>query len=340
MDYFFAACEELRHPELKDKSFVVGTNDNKTKMNGIVQTCSYPAREFGIKSGMPTKKAFELYKDLVYIKSDYIYYEKKSKEIINIIKQYHFPMEIMSIDECALDIGNIIYPKSIEIGKQIKADIKRNTCLPCTIGISTSKIYAKMVCNDAKPDGLELVEQENLYDFLKDKSVSKLPGIGPKTKSQLNSMGIDTISDLSNTNVMLLIENFGSFGKSMHSLSNCRDVTGVKTYSILSISREITLNTEPDEDSIKIALKGLVDSTITEVQKKNLLFKSITAKVKYLDFTDKIKTKSINYYTASKDILFNHTLNMITILIRDKKPRRIGVKVSSLINGAGQHKLF
>ncbi len=341
MDSFFASCEEARRPELRGKPFIVGTNDEEHKLRGVVQTCSYPARRFGIRSAMPTAKAFDLCKDLLYAKPDDEYYEKVSEQLMAMIREYGYPTEVMSIDECALDLGEMEYPESLKKGAEIKFRIRKELSLPSTVGISISKIYAKIVCDDAKPDGLKLVRAEELTSFLQPKGVSKLLGIGPKTESQLNSMGIRTVGDISKANQMVLIERFGSLGRYMYSIARGTDRTGVvETYPVLSIGREATMAGEPTESVIKDVLKRLVSATISDLEKKGMLFKSITAKVRYADFTDKIKTKSMNYYTSSSDVLYSTSLKMILQLAKAKRPRKVGVRVSSLINGTGQHRLF
>ncbi len=341
MDYFFAACEELRHHEFRGKPFIVGTSPPSDKLRGVVQSANYEARRFGVRSGMPTIKAFELCRDLEYTGPDDSYYEAISERVMNLIRGYGFPMEIMSIDECVISLDERDYDYSLKLGSDIRARITSDIGLPSTVGISVSKIYAKMACDDAKPNGIKLVKLEEIGEFLIGKPVSKIPGVGPKTEAQLGSIGIETIGELSEANPMVLIERFGSFGTEMYRISKGLDRSGISdVQSVLSIGREATIKGEPTAERIAETLRSLVTNTIGELNKKSMLFKTVTVKVRYTDFTDRIRSRSLNNYTSSSDIVYSTSIKMINELIESKAPRKIGVRLSSLIEEGGQSKLF
>ncbi len=199
MDYFFAACEELRHPELKGKPFIVGSAPVRSKDRGVVETCNYETRKLGVHSAMPYAQAQKLVPNLAYLESDDKYYMEISEKVMKTVKSYGFKTEVISIDEAALDIGEISYEKAGELAGSIKEAINTDIGLPCTIGISIGKVYAKMACDTAKPDGIGTLKREDIKEFLKDRKVSALLGVGRKTSERLKEMKVDTIGELSYT---------------------------------------------------------------------------------------------------------------------------------------------
>lgn len=344
MDYFFGACEELRHPELKGKPLIVGTAPKNEKFRGVVQTCNYEARAFGIRSGMPTSQAFKLHEDTAYLQEDYDYYDDISKKILALLQGYRFPIEQASVDEFAMDLGRMSYEKAEGIAKDIKRRIKGEIGLPCTVGISYGKVFAKMACDDAKPDGLKTVREGEIMQFLGSKEVGKLPGIGKKTEERLHEMKISKIGELAKGNVITLMDRFGVFGREMFELANGVDESKIVERSdILSLGRESTLD-EPTRDAKKIdsRLADLAHEVKAEIDKNGFSFKTIGVKVRYQDFTERVKSRSIQNYSDSEELMYRAAKEMITALMKEKETyvRKIGVRVSSFSGGKGQKKLF
>ncbi|MCL5679870.1 MAG: DNA polymerase IV [Candidatus Marsarchaeota archaeon] len=342
MDYFFAACEEVRHPDFKGKPFVVGTAPESERFRGVVQTANYEARKYGIHSGMPSIKAFDLYKDLLYLHSDEEYYESVSAGIMKLLKGYGKPVEVVSVDEAAMDITGLSNEEALEMARDIKKRIKDEFKLTCTIGISSGKAFAKMASDKAKPDGLMLVKADELKRFLYSCALDKLPGVGSKTYERLNEMGISSIQELSKSDPMVLIDAFGSAGKELYMLSNGIDNAKiVESSEVLSIGREVTLkNPATSVDEIKDVLKGLADEVMKEVSKKEVVFKNIGAKVRYTDFTTSGKSYSLHNYSDSEEEVIKHAATMLAALMKTGPARKIGVRVSRLVKTKGQKKLF
>lgn len=342
MDYFFAACEEVRHPEFKAKPLVVGTASAEKKERGVVQTCNYEAREFGIHSAMATAQALKLKPDLVYLASDEKYYEETSDKVMKLLRSYGFVTEIISIDEAALALGEVGYTDAEALAKEIKYKINIEFGLPCTIGISVGKIYAKMVCDSSKPDGLGLLKETDIKSFLKDKKIEALLGVGRKTAEKLNSMGIKTIGELSKTDPNILVEKFGSFGKELFLLANGMDESKVEeNYNVLSIGRERTLEKETKNlDLIDQMLKELSEEVMSEIKRQGLWFKGISVKARYFDFTERIKNKRLNNYTDSFDTLYETATHLIRDLVADKNVRKVGVRTYILSQKRGQKSIF
>jgi DNA polymerase IV (DinB-like DNA polymerase) len=341
MDYFYAACEELRRPELKGKPLIVGTYGEKDRLKGVVQTCNYEARKYGIRSGMPTAKAFGLCKDLAYAAPDDAYYDEMSRKVMETLRARGFPMEIMSIDEAALDISELDYAQAEKLARGLKGEISSRFGLPCSIGIGTGKAFAKMACDAAKPNGILVVKEADLPGFLKGRDVGELPGAGKKTEERLKAMGIKTISDLAGSDPMVLMDEFGVAGKELYMLAHGTDDSKiVEHYEALSIGRERTLEKDAVRvDEILDFVKGLVHEVMEEVRARGFLFRNIGVKVRYADFTERIHSYTTNNYTDSEELVYSTALRLFEGLMTGARVRRVGVRVSRLMARRGQKRL-
>lgn len=196
LDAFFASCEELRHPEVKGIPMVVGYELNG---RGIVSTANYAAREKGIKSGMPLFKARALFEQVKIITPDHTFYQEKANEVFNIIKSYSDKIEIASIDECFVDLTKMTNKYSpLQIAKLIKNDIKKNTGLTISIGISTDVLLSKMASGMDKPNGITTLWKNELPKKLWPLNIGEMYMIGSKLTIKFNELGIKTIGDLAN----------------------------------------------------------------------------------------------------------------------------------------------
>lgn len=343
MDSFYASCELLRRPELRGKAFIVGTGDEKNRHKGVVEAASYAAKKAGVKSGIPTIMAFKIKQDLVYVPSDHEFYEETSMKVMKLLHEFGFKMETMSVDEAALDLGEITYEQSEKIAKEVKEKINNTLGLPCTVGVTVGKVFAKMVCDSAKPDGLKVLRESDIVAFLENRDVRAIPGVGGKTEERLNEMGIKKIGDISKFSPDMLQQKLGSFGRELHMLSKGRDDSKViEAWKVLSISRERTLDRKNNDlKEIDLMLDKLSDEVIQDVRKNGFAFKTVTVKGKYVDFTDRIKGKSLKDYSDSVDLLKSMSHSLIREIMIDDKPfRKIGVRVSSFTESRGQKKLF
>ncbi len=342
MDYFFAACEELRHPELKGKPFVVGTYAESDRRRGVVQTASYAARKYGVKSGMPTAVAFGLCKELGYVAPDDPYYERMSGKVMALLREHGFPIEVMSIDEAAVDLGDMGYASGEEFAKAVKKEVKDRLGLPCSIGISTGKAFAKMACDDSKPDGIKLVKREELEAYIGGKDAGALPGVGKKTEERLKALKINTIADIAKSDPMGLIDAFGVMGRELYMLAHGIDTSEVVEHSAtLSVGRERTLAKDVGRvDEVLDVLKSLTDEVTKEVHAKGLLFRNIGVKAKYSDFTERIRSTTTNNYTDSADLVYSTAIRLLGSLMNGPRVRKVGVRVSRFVAEKGQKKLF
>ena len=343
MDYFFAACEQLKHPELKGKQFVVGTSAFEDRMlKGVVQTCNYETRKLGIHSAMPLIEAFRIKPDLAYLPEDYEYYESTSKKIVDLLKSYGFRIEVDSIDEVAMEALDTSYDRALELSKEIKARINDRIGLPCTIGVSFGKTFAKMACDDAKPNGIKVLTEADVKDFLREKPVEELPGIGKKTGDRLRAMGFDTIGRLSKASAVALYGEFGEAGRYMFLIANGTETEKiVENEEAQSIGRERAVRLNPaDRIEVESILGKLSGEVSAEAKKQNLLYKTVTLKVRYNDFTIHIKSMTLNHYINSVELLNETVLGLSRYIDATKEVNKIGVKVSTLVSMKGQNTLF
>ncbi len=223
-DYFFAQCEELRNPALKGKPVVVCVYSGRTTDSGAVGTTNYEARKFGIHSGLPIafakKKASP---ETVFLPVDIPFYSGISKKIFDTALSFSPDFEKTSIDEAFLDIteqsgGNYANAKKLAI--DLKEKIRNETGITVSVGIGPNKLVAKIASGYQKPDGLTVVEKENVTKFLFPLKVSEIPGVGGKTAKVLEEQGVKTIEGLSGLSLEKLVEIFGkSKGKFLHDAS-------------------------------------------------------------------------------------------------------------------------
>ena len=341
MDSFFASCEQLRHPELKDKPFVVGTSEESKKEKAVVQTASYAARKFGVHSAMPFSMALKLKPDLIYLPSDDKFYEETSARIVKLLGTYRLRMEVMSIDEMALDSTLEDYDEAFRLAETIKSRINREIGLPCTIGVSTSKIYAKMVCDAFKPDRVGMVKKDELRKFLADKDVIEIIGVGGKTKERLNKMKITKISELAKANPTLLVEAFGKFGADLSRIARGEDESGVEEGGPqISIGRETTLESDSDDmEAIAPVMEKLTKEAIADLAQRNIWYRSVSGKVRYSDFSIRTKTKRLANATDSYDTALSTSIELVRELLANGKARKVGIRLSEFSKQAGQAKL-
>jgi len=191
-DYFFAQCEELRNPTIKDKPIVVGVYSGRTEESGAVSTSNYIARKFGVKSGLPlflAKKKLEG-TDAVFFKVDHEYYDQISNSIMQIFRGYATSLEQVSVDEAYLDVTDQVegsFDKAREYAYKIKADVKTQVGITFSIGVGPNKLIAKIACDSQKPDGLTIIRPQDTKDFLAPLSVDHLLGVPTRHKRLLSA---------------------------------------------------------------------------------------------------------------------------------------------------------
>ncbi len=339
LDAFFVSVECLRNSSMKGKPLIIGGTSDR----GVVSSCSYEARAFGVHSAMPTKMAKRLCPDAIFLKGDMDAYSKYSKIVTEIIGEESPVFEKASIDEFYVDLSGM--DQHIGCFKWSKALRKKVTCetgLPISFGLSVNKLVSKVGTGEAKPNGIRCIETGTEKAFLAPLSTAKIPSIGKVTYKKLSFMGVRTIETLSRIPIKLLQREFGKPGVSLWKKANAIDNTPVVPYSERkSISAERTFSVDTiDLIKLKSVLSKMLSKLTFELRQSQKLTSCITVKIRYLDFNTYTKQRRLAY-TANDNTLALHAyelfeqLNQRRLLIR-----LIGIKFSGLVHGNYQISLF
>ena len=297
MDAFFAAIEERDNPALKGKPVIIGADPRLTGGRGVVSTCNYEARKFGVHSAMSSKEAYERCPQAIFISGNYEKYQAVSQQIRAIFKRYTDVIEPISIDEAYLDvIKNKLRMKSaVKIAKLIQHEIWTELHLTSSAGVSYNKFLAKMASDYEKPHGLTVVLPGEAESFLSQMDVAKFYGVGKKTVAKLHDMGVYTGEDLLKISEMTLIDLFGRFGFDLYRKARGISDSPVKVNCIRkSIGKERTYGKLLyDEDDIKKELTLLSQKVARSLKKHEKSGKTIVLKIRYADFSTLTKRQSL-----------------------------------------------
>ena len=335
MDYFFAQVEERANPSLKGRPVVVGADPKEGKGRGVVSTCSYEARKFGIKSGMPISTAWQKCPTAVFLPVRFELYGEASHAVMKIFRTYSDKFEQMSVDEAYLDVSSRCknYEEAEELAKKLKKEVLEKEKLTCSVGIGPNKLISKIAAGENKPDGLTVVRPTEVRSFLNPKKVGVLYGVGPKTEAHLNSLGIITVEDLSKVPKETLLQEFGIFGEDLYSMSRGIDERELsEEWVTKSIGRQYTF--EKDTKNRKFIM-SMIDDMIREIyrelKEQDFVFKNIVLKVRYEDFDTHTKSKTLEDYTDNVKIIRKVAEEQLAPFLKDqRKIRLVGISVHSL----------
>ncbi len=288
MDCFFVAVERLKNPSLIGKPVGVGG----TGARGVVASCSYEARKFGVRSAMPVGQARRLCPALVMVKPEFKDYSHYSHLIFESLENLSPKVQQVSIDEAYLDLTGCerLYASRVESGKKIRQSVLEVSGLTCTVGIASNKLLAKIASDFAKPDGLLEIPVGDEEKFLSSLSVSKLPGIGPKTLSRLAQLGIHTCAQLAKS------PQFPDFQKMAKGIDN-RIVETRHERKSIGAERTFAENISQVEYLMRF-LRDMSEDIATDLRKKNMSAQTVQIKIRYPDFTTVTRAKSISQPTC------------------------------------------
>lgn len=346
MDHFFSAVEERENPRYKGQPVVVGADPNEGKGRGVVQTCNYEARKFGIHLGMPISRAWRRCPHAIYVRGNYRLYRETSADIMRILRTHSEKFEQWGLDEAFLDISVRVqnWEEATNLAKTIKHEICEKVKLTCSIGVAPNKLVAKIASDFKKPDGITAVAEDAVETFLAPLSVRKLLGVGKQTERKLNEMGIQTIRDLGAFDVSKLIERFGVMGKRFHQFAHgiYDSEVGKPRGMIKSMGHERTFNTDTeDHDTILKRLDALCQRIHKRIVQHQILFRTVTVKIRDENFQTHTHRKSWRTYTNRLDELLKAVRSLAKKqLHRKAKIRLVGVRVSNLTTCKGQRTLI
>lgn len=307
MDAFFAAIEQRDNPSLKGKPVIIARDPRKTGGRGVVSTCSYEARQFGVHSAMSSKEAYERCPQGIFISGNYEKYQEVGLQVREIFKRYTDLVEPMSIDEAYLDVteNKLGIKSAVKVAKMIQYDIWNELHLTASAGVSYNKFLAKIASDMDKPHGLTLILHEEAEEILGQLPVEKFHGVGKKSVERLHEMNVFTGADLLEIPEMVLIDKFGRFGFDLYRKARGISSNKVKVNRIRkSIGKERTYAKllYTDED-VKKELASLSKRVSRSLEKHEKSGKTVVVKIRYGDFTTLTKRVSLDEPTRKEDVI-------------------------------------
>jgi len=338
MDTFFVSCERLNNSQLDGIPLIIGGGDR-----GVVASCSYEARKFGVRSAMPIRMALRLCPDAKVVKGDYELYSNLSHLVTEVIQERVPIVEKASIDEFYLDLSGMDkFFGCYQWTKEISAAVTKETGLPISFALSSNKTVSKIGTGEAKPEGKKQIIESEIQPFLNPLSVKKIPMVGDKTFQLLSRIGIRTIQTLSEVPVLVLQQMIGVNGKELWKKANGIDESLVVPYSERkSISTEKTFSTDTmDLPELKRLISGMAEKLAYQLRQEKWLTSTIVIKIRYANFDTETKQHKVAYTSA------DHTLSRIALELFNKvytrrmRLRLVGLRFTDLVHGNHQMNLF
>lgn len=330
MDAFFASVEQKDNPSLKGKPVIVGGIGER----GVVSTCSYEARKFGVHSAMPLFMARERCPIGIFLPVRYGRYKEISEEIFKIFYKITDKVEALSIDEAFLDITDTSYSGE-QAAKFIKDEVRKRLGLTLSIGISYNKFLAKLASDWNKPNGIMVIDKNMVPDILMPLSISKVFGIGKKSVEKLNNMGIFTIEDLFQISEEYLKEIMGKMGQEIffriRGIDN-RKVEPVRERKSVGKERTLKINTI-NKDDLLVYIKEFSKEVSYILKSKGCSGKTVTLKYKTGEFESHTRSRTLNEYIDSEEEIYNVVKEILMKEEITEEIRLIGLSVSSLKDG-------
>lgn len=337
LDAFFCSVEELLNPELHGKAFAVG---GRPDQRGVISTCSYAARLSGIHSAMPTSRALRLCPNLLLIHSRHGLYGEYSDRVMEILQRMTPLMEQVSIDEAFLDVTDL--PQTgLELAKSLQSDIWNELKLPCSIGVASNKLVAKIATNIGKsghrgitpPMAIKVVPPGEESAFLAPLPVKELWGVGPKMAEKLNGLGIHTIGQLAVIPETNLVGMFGKYGLDLALHARGIDESTVETErDVKSISQEVTYDRDvSDRKALLSMLSKLSAKVAYRLRKHGFCATVVRIKIRWPDFETHTRQTTIQQPTDQDSVIYATAVELFDGIWHAGKPvRLIGVGVAGL----------
>ncbi|OOM16215.1 DNA polymerase IV [Clostridium saccharobutylicum] len=327
MDAFFASVEQRDNPELRGKPVIVGGVSER----GVVSTCSYEARKYGVHSAMPIFMAREKCPNGIFVSGRYGKYTKVSQEIFKLFNELTPLVEPVSIDEGFLDLSEAKIKDGMEAARYIKNRVYREIGLTLSIGISYNKFLAKLASDWNKPNGIKEITKEMIPDILLPLSISKVHGLGKISVAKLNNMGIYYIKDLYRMSKEFYLEYLGKNGIDIYNrirgIDN-RKVEVVRERKSVGKERTLKFDTKIKEELLEY-IKEFSFEIEDILSRKNVMGKTVTLKYKTKDFENHTRSKTLNYYVNTQIEIFEIAKELLEAEQLKDEIRLIGVSVSS-----------
>lgn len=337
LDAFYCAVEEKYDPSLRGLAFAVG---GPPEERGVVASCSYAARKFGVRSAMPTARALRLCHHLKIISGRHSRYSEESRRVIEELKNITETLEQISIDEAFLDVTQNS-ENAEAIARDLQDTIRAKFSLPCSLGVATNKLVAKIATDVGKaaaktegpPNAIQVVPPGSEMDFLSHLPTETLWGVGPKMSARLVELGIHTIGQIAEQSEADLVRWFGKHGHDLYLHSRGIDSRKVETTrEAKSVSKETTFPKDVrDGDQLRKALLSLSEGVSRRLRRENLAGTTVKIKLRWSDFTTLTRQVSIAQPTDDLNVIYDTANLLLESVWKPGQPvRLIGVGVSNL----------
>ena len=352
LDYFYAQCEEVRNPELRNHPLVVCVYSGRNTDSGVVSTSNYKARELGVKSGMPIKiaKSKLANEDAKFLPVEMSYYSHLSTLAMESVRKIADTYEYVGIDECYADFtrhSGADFSRARKIADFIKSEIKVSTNLTCSIGVGPNKLVAKIASNLQKPDSLTIINPQEVKEFITRCDIEDIPGIGPKNRIKLESLGIESVSHLSKFDLFRLKELFGyKIATYLQNAARGIDDAPIRPHVGKQIGRLVTLKNDVNNiENIFPILNSLSSLVYDTLIKRQLSFRTIIVRLVLHDLRQVTCSRNLKLSSTSLEELQNIARSLILEAIHIHSLsflnlRRIGITLSDLSSYTGQNKIL
>lgn len=338
LDTFFVSCERLTDPRLNGIPLIIGGGER-----GVVASCSYEARTFGVRSAMPIRMALRLCPQAKVMKGDMELYSRLSHEVTEVIEEKAPVMEKASIDEFYLDItGMDKFYGSYLWTNELAQSVTKETGLPISFALSVNKTVSKIATGEGKPKGNLEIPEDMVKPFLNPLSIRKIPMVGDATFQLLSRIGVRNIQTLSEMPAEVLQQMIGKNGIELWKKANGIDNNPVEPYTERkSISTEHTfLQDTIDLDKLKRVLQGMVEKLAFQLRSEGWLTSTVVIKIRYANFDTETKQCRVQYTSADHILMKNVTDLFNKLYQRRMRLRLIGIRFCGLVRGTYQINMF
>jgi DNA polymerase IV len=337
LDAFFCAVEELHDPSLRGKAFAVG---GSAEERGVVASCSYAARRFGVHSAMPTSRALRVCPGLLVISHHRGNYGEMSEKVMQRLNDLSPLVEQISIDEAFVDISDLREPAET-IARRLQKRVNDELGLPCSVGVASNKLVAKIATEvgkktakkDQPPNAVTVVPPGREAAFLEPLPATMLWGVGPKTEAKLAEAGIKTIGDIARAPEADLSRRFGENGRDLSRRARGQDDSPISTsHEVKSVSQETTFARDLSDDrQLASTIRGLAAQVGRRLRQSGIAGTTVRIKLRWPDFTTLTRQVSLPQPTDQDEEIFHHAMELLgKVRAKGKAVRLIGVGVSGL----------
>ncbi len=334
MDSFYASAEVQRNQGLVDKPVIVGADPREGKGRGVVVTCNYLARNFGVRSGMSISQAWRLCPKGVYLRPDFDYYELLSRKVMAIIQRLADKFEQVSIDEAFLDISTqvkTLQEAELLVGN-LRRELRQKTGLTCSVGIAENKSAAKIASELNKPDSVTLVPRGRTKEFLAPLPITRIAGVGRKTEILLRNLGIATIGDLQKTDEAQLRRRLGRTAAWLMQIANGLEQEEIREQALRSLSTERTFEEDTsDWREVERTVEVMASELYNRAKRAKLSFRKVGIKIRFQGFETHTRETRLPANTQEEAIIRKEAFTLLSQFKSGKKKvRLVGVRISGL----------